>query len=87
MPYLLLLLLFSCGQFFCDCMDCSLPGFSVHRIFQAGVLNWVAVSFSIPSPDLGIEPSCPALAGELSTTELPGKPKSLRGHPDMNQET
>ena len=28
----------------CDPMDCSLPGFSVHRIFQARVLEWVAIS-------------------------------------------
>ena len=27
-------------------MDCSLPGFSVHGIFQASVLEWVAISFS-----------------------------------------
>ena len=26
-------------------MDCSLPGFSIHGIFQAGVLEWVAISF------------------------------------------
>ena len=30
----------------CDPMDCSLPGFSVHRIFQARVPEWVAISFS-----------------------------------------
>ena len=24
----------------CDPMDCSLPGFSVHGIFQAGALHW-----------------------------------------------
>ena len=30
----------------CDPMDCSLPGFSVHGIFQASVLEWVAISFS-----------------------------------------
>ena len=29
-----------------DPMDCSLPGFSVHGIFQARVLEWVAFSFS-----------------------------------------
>ena len=29
-----------------DPMDCSLPGFSVHGIFQARVLEWVAVAFS-----------------------------------------
>ena len=27
-------------------MDCSLPGSSVHGIFQARVLEWVAISFS-----------------------------------------
>ena len=30
----------------CDPMDCSLPGFSVHEIFQAVVLEWIAISFS-----------------------------------------
>ena len=29
-----------------DPMDCSLPSSSVHRIFQARVLEWVAISFS-----------------------------------------
>ena len=29
-------------------MDCSLPGSSVHGIFQARVLEWVAISFSNP---------------------------------------
>ena len=29
-----------------DPMDCSLPGSSVHEIFQARVLEWVAISFS-----------------------------------------
>ena len=30
----------------CDPKVCSLPGFSVHRILQARVLEWVAISFS-----------------------------------------
>ena len=30
----------------CDPTDCSLPGSSVHGIFQARVLEWVAISFS-----------------------------------------
>ena len=29
-----------------DPMDCSLPGSSVHGIFQARVLEWIAISFS-----------------------------------------
>ena len=30
----------------CNLVDCSLPGSSVHGIFQARVLEWVAISFS-----------------------------------------
>ena len=30
-----------------DPMDCSLPGSSIHGIFQARVLEWVAIAFSI----------------------------------------
>ena len=31
-----------------DPMDCSLPGCSIHGIFQARVLEWVAIAFSAP---------------------------------------
>ena len=31
---------------FCDPMDSSPPGSSVHGIFQARILEWVAISFS-----------------------------------------
>ena len=30
-----------------DPMDCSLPGFSVHGIFQARVLEWVALEVNV----------------------------------------
>ena len=30
----------------CDPMDCSPQGSSVHEIFQARVLEWVAIAFS-----------------------------------------
>ena len=30
-----------------DHMDCSLPGSSIHGIFQARVLEWAAIAFSI----------------------------------------
>ena len=30
----------------CDTMDCSPPGFSVHGILQARILEWVAIPFS-----------------------------------------
>ena len=29
-----------------DPMDCSLPGSSIHEIFQARVLEWGAIAFS-----------------------------------------
>ena len=30
----------------CNPMDCSLPGSSVHGIFQARILEWASVSYS-----------------------------------------
>ena len=30
----------------CDPMDCNLPGSSIHRIFQAIALEWIAISFA-----------------------------------------
>ena len=41
-----------------DPMDCSPPGSSVHGIFQARVLAWVAIAFSVrssPNKDHEIE--------------------------------
>ena len=38
-----------------NAMDCSLPGSSVHGIFQARVLEWGAISFSVcPSRSLNL---------------------------------
>ena len=34
-----------------DPMDCSLPGSSVHGIFQARVLEWDAIAFSMTNLD------------------------------------
>ena len=31
---------------FCDPMDCSLLGSSVHGIFQSRILEWIATSYS-----------------------------------------
>ena len=33
-----------------DPMDCSLPGSSIHGIFQARVLEWGAIAFSNENP-------------------------------------
>ena len=37
-----------------DPMDFSLPGSSVHRIFQARVLEWGAIAFSAGKPRPGL---------------------------------
>ena len=59
----------------CDSMDCSPPGSSVHGFLQAGILEWVAISFSRALPGPGIKPRCPALQGDSLPPELPGKPQ------------
>ena len=57
-----------------DPMDCSPPGSSIHGIFRATVLEWIAY----PSPaDLSnprIESGSPALQTDSLPTELSGKP-------------
>ena len=60
---------------FCGPMDCSPPGSSVHGVFQARILKWVAISFSRGSSWPRIEPMSAALAGKFFTTESPGKPQ------------
>ena len=57
----------------CDHMDYNLPGFSVHGILQARILEWVAISLGDLS-DPGNKPGSSTLAGRFSTTELPRKP-------------
>ena len=42
-------------------MDYSLPGSFVHGIFQARIVEWIAIPFSRDLPDSGIEPGSPAL--------------------------
>ena len=61
--------MFSGVQLFCDPMDCSPPGSSVHGISQARILAWVAISYSRGSCRPGIEPTSPALAVRFFTWE------------------
>ena len=59
-------------------MDCSLSGSSIPRVFQARILEWVAISFCGGSSRPGIKPALPvspALAGRFFTAEAPGKLK------------
>ena len=49
----------------CVPMDCSLPGSSVHGIFRARILEWVAMYFSrgSPQPRDGTHVSCISCSG------------------------
>ena len=54
----------------CNPMDYSLPSSSVRGIFQARILEGVAISYSRGSS----QPTSPALEGGFFTSEPPGKP-------------
>ena len=63
---------------FCDSMDCSLPDFSVRGIFQARILEWVAISCSGDLTDPGWI-SHFLLWQAFITAVPPGKPKLIYG--------
>ena len=57
-------------------MDCSLPGSSVHGIFQARVPEWVANAFSEFHPAAAAAKSlqsCPTLCNPIDSSP-PGSP-------------
>ena len=61
----------------CDPMDCSSPGSSVHGISQAGILEWVSISFSRGSsrPRDRTQVSC--IAGRLYRLSHQGSPRMI----------
>ena len=60
-------------------MDCSPPGSSVREIFQARILEWLAISFSkemgwvLPNP--WIELGSPALQADFYRLSYKGSPE------------
>ena len=58
-------------------MDCSLPGSSIHGIFQARVLEWGAIAFSKSNP---CWPSKPNILGHIL---LGQDPPPQDGEPDV----
>ena len=58
----------------CDPIDCGPPSSSVHGIFQARILEWVAISLSRESSWPRDWTHIPAWHAEFLTTEPPGKP-------------
>ena len=57
-------------------MDCSPPGSSVHEIFQAKILEWVAISFSRGIfPTQGLNPGLLHYRQILYQLSYKGSPK------------
>ena len=70
-----------------DPMDCSLPGSSVHGIFQARVLEWGAIAFSLcvykhvnlynKVEKKAMAPHSSTLAWRIPRMEEPGRLQSM----------
>ena len=52
----------------------ALPGFPIHGIFQARILEWVVISYPGDLPDTGIEPTSPALEADSLPLSHQGSP-------------
>ena len=63
----------------CDPMDYSLPGSSVHGIFQVRILERVAFPFFRGSSQPGIKPRSPTLQVDSLPSVSPGKPHKAYG--------
>ena len=64
-----------------DPMPCSLPGSSVREIFQARILEWVAISSSRGSFWCRGQSQVSCIACKFFTAELLGKPRILLPFP------
>ena len=62
----------------CDPMDCGSPGSSVHGIFQARILEWVAISFSRQKAEEGTKKA----EGNRSRGDMPWEARASapQGH-------
>ena len=61
----------------CDPMDCSLPGFFVYGILQAGIVEWVAIPFSRGSSQLRDQIQVSWWQVDSLPSEPPRKPYSI----------
>ena len=68
----------------CKDMDCSSPGFSVHGILQARILESVALPFSKGSSQLRVEPVSPTLQVDSLPSEPSGKAPTVPQRTIMN---
>ena len=58
----------------CNPVNCSPPGFSVHEISQAGILEWVAISFFRESSQPRYQTCISCIEGGVFSPEQPEKP-------------
>ena len=65
--------LLSCDQLFRDNMVCSLPGSSVHGIFQERILEGIAISFSRRSSQIRDRTHVSCISRQILYTQPPGK--------------
>ena len=68
----------------CDPMDCRPPGFSVHGILQARVLEWEAISFSGDRPSEGSNPCLLHQQVNSLPLEPPAKPDQREQRHSVN---
>ena len=71
----------------CDPMNCTLPGSSIHGIFQARVLEWGAIAFSEVRIAAKSRQSCPTLCDPINDSppsshpwDSPGKNTGVGCH-------
>ena len=58
---------------------CNPMDYTVHGIFQARLLEWVAVPFSRGSSNPGIKPRSPTLQADSLPADHPGSPRYWSG--------
>ena len=76
LAYLCVCSLYSCPTL-CSPRDCSMPGSSSHGVFQARILEWIAISSSRGSSWSRDWTPVSWVAGRFFTSEPPGKPYLL----------
>ena len=62
-----------------DPVDCSLPGSSIHGIFKARILEWVAISFFRGSSQPRDQTQVSCITTDTLLSEPPGKPSCGTG--------
>ena len=70
----------------CDPMECIPPGFSVHGILQAKILEWVAMPFSRWSSRPRDQTQVSCTEGRFLTVSHQGSPTLVHSKVEMDQE-